>query len=186
MKKIILGVLQGLARAVFVISVTATVILVTVCWVLFFKNRMQIALDEIIVFGQGLSEEEVRELLVLINTNTYMAVLSVAGFSILLLFSLWPLYLVKEFLLALSPEQWFHEQNTLRLRYLAIYFFVIALVDVLAYGLSFVLLEGHNKGVSFGISSEVLVYFILGPGLLLLSYVYHQGVKLRQEAELTV
>ncbi len=186
MKKIILGILQGLARAFFVLSATATVVLVVVCWILFFKNGMQIALEEIIVFGQGLSEQEVVALLRVINANNYLAILFVAGFSILLFFSLWPLYLTKEFLLALRSDQWFHERNTLRLHYLAIYFFVMALLDVLVYCLSFVLLEGSKGGLTLGISSEFLIYFILGPGLLLLSFMHQQGVKLRQEAELIV
>lgn len=189
MKKIVLGILQGFSKAFFAIYVLAIFLMIVGLWGVFFVRGGQAPLDAgflgIIFFGQELSGGAVEYLLELVNTNVFTATLTLVVISLFLLFTVWSLYVLKKFLLALRHDQWFHERNTIRLRYLSVYFFLLAVLNILLSFLAFKFLEGHSMDLSLSFSSG-LNYGMLGAGLLMLSYMHQQGVKLREEAELIV
>ena len=185
MIKIVLGILQALAKVFFVLMSLSVIILLSVVWFKFFQEGGRLPLDaldlNVVVFGKALSEGAIESLKAALNERVFTATLVLVGFTLFMLFLVIPFYLVKQFLVNLSPEKWFVEENTVRLRYLALYFISLALLEAAAYfaGLS---LPGAN---SIKLSVEP-GNFLVGIGILVLSYMYQQGVKLRQEADLTV
>ena len=81
----------------------------------------------------------------------------------------------------LAPEKWFAEENTKHLKLLAFYFVVVAVLELAGYIAARFLLDE----VAVTVSAEP-GYFLTGLGILVLSYMNQQGVKLRQEADMTV
>lgn len=188
MKKTVLGLLQGLAKAFFVITSVAITLLLGIIWFNFFKEGGRIPVGSesltIVVSGYSLPGETVRDLLNAANQSAFTAAFLLSVFTLFLGATLFPFYLIMQFSLTLHPGQWYVEGNIQRLRYLAIYFLVLAIVDALSYPVAILLFDNPFGKISFDLSE--LSYFFIGLGILLLSYMYQQGVKLRQEADLTV
>lgn len=185
MIKIVLGFLQAIAKAFLVIVSLAIVFMLCLVWFKFFQEGGRIPLDAvdatIIISGETLPEHMVENISAVLNESSFTAALVLSGFSFLMVFTLLPFYLVQQFLANLAPEKWFAEENTKHLKLLAFYFIVIAVLELVGYIAASYLLDE----TSVKLSAEP-GYFLTGLGVLLLSYMYQQGVKLRQEAEMTV
>lgn len=185
MVKVVLGILQALARVFFVIMSVGVICLLSILWFKFFEQGGYIPLDaidvSITVSGQALSESAVEGLKAALNESTIKASLALTGFTVFSLFLLLPFYLVQQILLSLKHDKWFAEGNTKRLKYLAFYFIAMALLEVAVYSAGFYFVRKPTLGLSFEPG-----YLLISMGILLLSYMHQQGVKLRQEADLTV
>lgn len=185
MIKIVLGILQALAKVFFVIMSLSVALLVGLLWFKFFQEGGRLSLDaidvSILVSGKALPESTVESLKAALNESTFTATLALAGFTLFMVFLVVPFYLVKQFLLNLSLDKWFVEGNTPRLRYLSFYFIGLALLEAVGYFTGLFLPGPTSVKLSFEPG-----YLLIGLGTLLLSYMYQQGVKLRQEAEMTV
>jgi hypothetical protein len=185
MIKVVLGILQALARAFFVIMSVGVICLLSILWLKFFKEGGKLSLDAIdvnvFISGQALSESAVEGLKAALNESTLKASLALAGFTVFCLFLLLPFYLVQQILLSLKHDKWFAEGNTKRLKYLAFYFITMALLEVAVYSVGFYFVRKPTLGLSFEPG-----YLLISLGILLLSYMHQQGVKLRQETDLTV
>lgn len=189
MKNLPLKILQFVAQLTFVLSSAFLIVLALVAWWMYFTEGARIPLDvsslNIVIFGQAVSEEAVGYLLSYLNQNFLTAGLSLLIFTLFLGLTLLPVYWIKQFLLALKPGHWFVQANTKRLRYLAVYFLALAATDALLYVVGLLFFGNAFVEISFGNFSE-MSYFLTGFGVLVLSYMYQHGVKLREEAELTV
>lgn len=185
MIKIVLGILQALAKVFFVLMSLSVVILLCLAWFKFSQEGGKLPLDaldlNILVADKALSEGAIESLKASLNESTFTATLVLTGFTIFMLFLVFPFYLVKQFLLNLTPEKWFVEENTARLRYLAFYFIGLALLKAAGYFAGLYLPGATSVKLSVEPGS-----FLLGLGILLLSYMYQQGVRLRQETDMTV
>lgn len=183
MKNLALTIVQALSRAVFGISVIVVIVMTAFLWWSFFREEGQLALDatkvSLTLYGEEISSEVAEELILAINKNSYTAGFALFSFTAMLFFSLLPVYLVMKIVLSLKPEQWFNAANTKRLRYLAYYCFCVAIFSIGVPLMLGQLVDRATIKIEFS-------YFSVGLGVLLLSYMHQQGVKLREEAELTV
>lgn len=184
MKNMALAIVQALSRAAFGISVIVVIIMTAFLWLSFFREGGQLALDAaqatLTISGEKISSEVTEELILAVNKSSYIAGFVLFGFTAMMFLFLLPVYLVMKIVLSLKPEQWFNAANTNRLRYLAYYCFCVGIFSI---GAQLVLRLLVVQQVTL---KTELHYFFIGLGVLLLSYMHQQGVKLREEAEFIV
>ena len=101
MIKIVLGFLQAIAKAFFVIASLAVVGLLCLVWFKFFQEGGHIPLDAvdttITISGEALPEHMAERISAVLNESRLTAVLVLSGFSFLMVFTLLPFYLVQQF-----------------------------------------------------------------------------------------